>query len=467
MKDDEENDRIAPARLPVESAGIAAAGLLALLILDGLVDSPPFLLARGIGWLLLVALLVRQSALPGVHRRQAWAALALGAALPLFDQAHLGRPAQGGLPDPVLYYGLVLAAGVVFQFLPAVWQRGTTRRWSLRAAQLFALGALAFFAGAVVEPTLSPWLALTMPLALAVLATLGATRIERPTGIWVLVAMGLAAFEHLLWATDRTFGPESAEATAGLSPHALGLLAGAVGVLFFAAWPFLARPRLDGARWAWYAAALAGPAWFLPLGFHWDELFGDGAIGALPLLLGAVALAATARVRGLWTADDPRRLRGLVWFAAVALGFAALAIPLQLDREWVTIGWALEGVAVIALWRRLDHAGLKLFGLALLAIVAVRVVLLPPFGLPGPGSVWLAYTHLVPLAALVGAALLLEPLEVARLRRERSFYPTERPLGAILCALGAIAVGFAWITRTVHVLFDVRPAALAGLAPSG
>jgi hypothetical protein len=458
-----------PTRLGFGSAGLAASGLLGLLILDALVDGTPFPLARGIGWAILVALLVRQSALPGAHRRQAWAALALGATLPLFYQVHLGRPVRGGpdLPDPTLYYGLVLAVGVVFQLLPSLWRREPARHWSLRAAQLFALGALGFFAGAVAEPTLAPWLSLAMPLALAVLATLGATRVERPTGAWVLVAMGLAAFEHFLWATDRTFGAQGAGGSAPLSPHALGLLAGAVGVLFFAAWPFLARPRLDSARWAWYAAALAGPAWFLPLGLHWDGLWGDDAIGALPVVLGAVALAATARVQRLWTADDPRRLRGLVWFAAVALGFAALAIPLQLDRQWVTIGWALEGVAVIALWRRLDHAGLKLFGLALLAVVAVRVVLLAPAGAAAIGAGWLAYTHLVPLATLVGAALLLEPLEVARLRRERPLYPGGRPVGAMLCALGGIAVGFAWITRTVHVLFNVRPAAVAGLAASG
>ncbi len=440
-------------------AGFAASGLLALLILDGMVDGAPFLLARAVGWGVLVALSVRQSALPGAYRRQAWAALALGATLPLFYRAHVDRPLLPGqgLPAPELYYGLVLLAAVAFQLLPALRRGELVRAWSLRAAQLFALGALVVFTVQVAEPSLPAWLALATPLALAVLTTLGATRLERPTGIWVLLAMGLAAFEHLLWAMDRPSAPGSPAA-----PHTLGLVAGAAGVLFFVAWPFLARPRLDDARWAWYAAALAGPAWFLSLGSHWEALWGDGALGALPIALGAVTLAATYRVRTLWSADDPRRLRGLVWFAAVALGFAALAIPLQLDREWVTIGWALEGVAVIALWRRLDHAGLKLFGLALLAVVAVRVVLLPPSG--GIGAGWLAYTHLVPAAALLGAALLLEPLEVARLGRERALYPAARPLGAILCGLGGIVVGFSWVTRTVHVLFGAAPAALAGLA---
>jgi len=45
----------------------------------------------------------------------------------------------------------------------------------------------------------------------------------------------------------------------------------------------------------------------------------------------------------------------------VALSFAAVAIPLQLQKEWITLGWALEGLAVIALWRRLDHPGPEVF----------------------------------------------------------------------------------------------------------
>ena len=42
----------------------------------------------------------------------------------------------------------------------------------------------------------------------------------------------------------------------------------------------------------------------------------------------------------------------LALFAALALGFVALAIPLQLDRQWITVAWALEALAV---WWLLDH----------------------------------------------------------------------------------------------------------------
>jgi uncharacterized membrane protein len=144
----------------------------------------------------------------------------------------------------------------------------------------------------------------------------------------------------------------------------------------------------------------------------------------------------------------------------VALGFAALAVPLQLEKEWITIGWALEGVAVIALWRRLDHPGLKLFGLALLAAVAVRLVANPE--VPGyharsglPILNWLLYTYLVPAAAMVGAAALLAPREVARRRPwEEPFYAAGRPLGAVACAAAAVAVVFVWINLAIFDVFS-------------
>ena len=34
----------------------------------------------------------------------------------------------------------------------------------------------------------------------------------------------------------------------------------------------------------------------------------------------------------------------------MALGFVSVSISLQLEKEWITIGWALEGVAVIYPW---------------------------------------------------------------------------------------------------------------------
>jgi uncharacterized membrane protein len=233
---------------------------------------------------------------------------------------------------------------------------------------------------------------------------------------------------------------------------------GAVGL--FVAWPFLASGRFIGERWAWYAAALAPVVWFPSLKRLYELRFGDASIGLLPLLLAGVALAAAYRSRGLWAAGDPNLRRNLAWFAAVALAFASVAIPLQLDKQWITIGWALEGAAVMVLWRQLDHPGLKYFGLLLLTAVTVRLVANPAvLGYSAhsgwPVLNWLAYTYLVPAACLVGAALVLQPLEVARaLEVERPLYARGWAVGSAGCGLAAVAVVFVWINLTVFDAFS-------------
>ena len=44
--------------------------------------------------------------------------------------------------------------------------------------------------------------------------------------------------------------------------------------------------------------------------------------------------------------------------AGAVLAFVTVAIPLQLDKQWITIGWALEGAALAWLFRRIPHRGL-------------------------------------------------------------------------------------------------------------
>jgi uncharacterized membrane protein len=429
-----------------------AGGFLVLLLASPLaaarIEPLPVLGA----WLVLAALLVRQGWLDGVRRRPIAAAIGLGLGFPALHAVH-GDAA--GFPAPELYFALLLAAGVAFQLVAVLGRRSAAggRRWAEPAALALPLAALAGLLAQAALGTLAPWLFLGLTLALALLAVLAATRM--PAGVAYLLAMLLLALVHLTWSLSAVVFREQAPEVA-----AAGLAAMVAAVLLFSAWPFLAARRLESRPAAWWAAALAGPAWFLPLHLLWLERFGDGAAGLLPVILGAVALAAAFRVRGLWPLDDPRRLRGLAWFGAVALGFAALAVPLQLEKEWITIGWALEGAAVIALWRRLDHPGLKLFGLALLAAVAVRLVANPE--VPGyharsglPILNWLLYTYLVPAAAMVGAAALLAPREVARRRAwEAWLYAAGRPLGAIGCAAAAVAVVFVWINLAIFDLFS-------------
>ncbi len=453
------------------SAGplITAGGFLILLVIrpvigGGLDTLTPWL----VGWLVLGGLLVRQGVAPGVERRPVAAAAVVGLAFGLVHLAHAGA---SYVPPAAVYFGLLVAAAVSLQVLALRLARAPARAggypWAEPAAAGLPLAALAVLAiEARFGTELSPWFFLGLTLTLALLAVLAATR--APSGGLYAAAAALAAVAHWSW-TEQSF--DLVRAPGATATATAGLLGLGTAVVLFATWPFAARRRLDGEPAAWIAAALAGPAWFPALRRLWLVRFGPEAIGLLPVLLGALALAACWRVTASWESADPRRRRWLAWFGAVALGFAALAIPLQLDREWITLGWALEGVAVVALWRRLDHPGLKGFGLALLAAVTVRLVANPAVvgyhahtGLPIWN--WLLYTYLVPAACLVGASSLLSGLEVIRARPfEQTVYGRGRPWGAILCGAAAIAVVFVWIDLTVFDLF--APARHLALAASG
>ena len=43
---------------------------------------------------------------------------------------------------------------------------------------------------------------------------------------------------------------------------------------------------------------------------------------------------------------DDTKLSKLAWFGGVALFFVTLIIPIQFDKEWITVGWVLEGAAL-------------------------------------------------------------------------------------------------------------------------
>jgi hypothetical protein len=288
-------------------------------------------------------------------------------------------------------------------------------------------------------------------LVLGVLAALASTRMR--SGIWLLATIVVTVFFQAAVCFD------------GFSHHAPGptLAALAVSAIFFTAWPALVPAAFRGSRAGWWGAALAGPLWFLPLWATWVERFGDESIGLLPVGLAVVALAAALWTRPRLSTEDTGRRSMIVWYLAVVLSLVSVAIPLQLENEWVTIGWALNGLAILALWVRLDHPGLKYFGLALLGAAAVRLVANPwvlSYHVRSGTSVlnWLAYTYLVPAAAMVWSHLMLRPREIDRLTvREKRFYPVEKPICASFCGLAAVAVVFAWINLTIADIFATGP----------
>ncbi len=155
------------------------------------------------------------------------------------------------------------------------------------------------------------------------------------------------------------------------------------------------------------AAGAVGPVLFLPLWRLWHHSFGDSVIGLLPVLLGAgVALHVAALVRqGRRSASHPE----VVALGALTLLFLALAIPLQLERQWVTIGWAIQVMLLGLFYRRARHNGLAVFAGGLALLVLGRLFLNPEAWRHGGGEGmiilnWTLYLWGVPTLCMLVAA---------------------------------------------------------------
>ena len=75
----------------------------------------------------------------------------------------------------------------------------------------------------------------------------------------------------------------------------------------------------------------------------WQLSTGDVMIGILPALLGAVALLNAAVLVRLYRTDRSSGI--LAVFVGVALLGVSAAVPLQLERAWLTVAWAAANTA--------------------------------------------------------------------------------------------------------------------------
>jgi uncharacterized membrane protein len=297
---------------------------------------------------------------------------------------------------------------------------------------------------------------------LGLFAMMPAMRVTSPrapaAGLFALLAVLLVAL------VQGAFEASSPSIRALEADRWLRFGTNAAGVLVFTILPTLA-PRLARTRWAWRTAAIAPMLWFPALHHGWTWAFGASFVGALPVLLALLTLTLVLAARARTAEDASVRTSAIVWLAGATMLFVTVAIPLQLDREWITIGWALEAAALLALYQRLDHPGLKWVAAGLFAAVCARLLLNPyVLGYYERSELrifnWLTYTYLVPTAALVGGGWLLRDLEGERLRGwERAVLPAGwlRPVSATLYA-AALVVGFAWLNLTIFDWYATGPA---------
>jgi uncharacterized membrane protein len=211
----------------------------------------------------------------------------------------------------------------------------------------------------------------------------------------------------------------------------------------------------------WLASALAGPLFFYVLYKAFVALAGKTFIGVLPVAMAMLSVLALANVRqrfALTATDDPalarQRLRNLALFGAVALGFISVAIPLQLDKQWITIGWAIEAAAVWWLYGRVPHIGLKYFGMTLFLAVGVRLLLNDEVlryherGLPILN--WILYTYGIAAVCCFVGSHILGRYETGRLTpTEQQFLSGGKVTFAGLSGLLGLLLVFALINLEI------------------
>ncbi len=222
----------------------------------------------------------------------------------------------------------------------------------------------------------------------------------------------------------------------------------------YLAFPLILGERARRLRQPYLAAVLASLSFFF---FARHALLAggySGVIGALPVAQAAalaVLLAWLVRMeRGIQEAErDPGRLALVA--GAVLAGITA-AIPLQLDREWITIAWALLAAALAALYLRIPHRGLLWWTAGLLGAVFVRLAANPAVLAYHPRSGlaiwnWYLYTYLVPAAAFFLAAWLLA-------RGDDRLAGTALPRLSMLAASGGVVLLFLLVNIEIADFFS-------------
>ena len=461
--------RLQPNRSPVWWAHLFPPVALLLLLPVVKLDAPSFLI-----W--PVVLLVDVLAIGLALLTASLVSIAVVLLLTLFVTACwiLKIPAElsgwTGLPGMLFVIGgfavFFFAAGffALKRILPKLWEArasGTTSGVPLSsgltpqlAVQLVSMSAvLPFVLLIMVVLKLQP--ANPSPVfglaALLVVLLLGVVR-RFGTDLLALVALGCTLLLEFVWHTQH-FSHNR------FTPDWLPLAWYAGFSAAFMLFPFCSHRQIAERRVPWATAALA-----LPLHFHViyelckANLPEFGYLGLVPAVCALPAFAGLVWLLKKLPADNEGRNALLALFGGVALFFITLIFPIQFEKQWLTVAWALEGVALLWLFHRVPHPGLPLVGVALLCVAFARLGLNPEvFGYhprsDTPILNWYLYSYGIVTACLfAGARLLAPPRNVVR---DFNVLPLLYSLGTVLAFMLVnieIADYFSEGTRTTFQL---------------
>ncbi|MCX6852539.1 MAG: DUF2339 domain-containing protein [Verrucomicrobia bacterium] len=241
---------------------------------------------------------------------------------------------------------------------------------------------------------------------LALLLTVFLLGLAHISGITVLVPTALGCVLALEWAWhQQSFNAEHA-ATPLL--WYLGFYA------LFTAFPLVFEKLFAKRQLPWIASAAAGLGTFglvyRLVGLTWP----NEMMGLLPVAFAIAPLLCLVFVLKQHAAENPARLTQLAWFGGVALFFITLIFPIQFEKQWITLGWALEGAALCWLFRRVPHPGLRGTATVLLVASFVRLALNPAvlaYQMRGETAIlnWQLYAYSLSALAMFAAARWLTP----------------------------------------------------------
>jgi len=181
----------------------------------------------------------------------------------------------------------------------------------------------------------------------------------------------------------------------------------------FTVYPFLFLKKFAEKIIPWATAALAAVPQFFLIHRLVAAAYPNHVMGLVPAAFAVPPLLSLLIVLKKIPAETKARLTQLAWFGGVALFFITLIFPIQFDRQWITVGWALEGAALLWLFHRLPHPGLRLAGAGLLVAAFVRlanpgVLEYQPRGAT-PILNWFLYAYGITAVCLFLGARLLAP----------------------------------------------------------
>lgn len=232
-------------------------------------------------------------------------------------------------------------------------------------------------------------------------------------GLGNLLRMGALAPAALAGTAALEFVWMTRHLETGMSP-ALPLGWNLAFCSLFFAYPFIHHRNFSDKLAPWVASVTSLGVHFLLMHSTIGRLAPHDYPGLEPALFALPAFAGLALILRRTPQESPERLSQTALFGGTALAFITLIFPLQFERQWLTLAWALEGAALCALFRRVPHAGLRLVGVALLGAAFARLALNPAvLGYHARGELpiwnWYLYAYGLAAASLFAGARLLAP----------------------------------------------------------